>query len=422
MEAERFVTFDLPPAVREIMARLDRAGYEVFLVGGCVRDMLRGTTPGDYDMTTSATPEEMHSVFAGYRTVDTGIRHGTVTVIVDGTPFEITTYRVDGDYRDSRHPTEVRYTASLQEDVARRDFTVNAIAYHPEKGLCDYFGGCEDLEKRVLRAVGDPRRRFREDALRILRALRFSATLGFLLEEETAAAAREAAPLLLRVSAERVREELTKLLLGDHASAVLSEFADILAVLFPRWYEWLLAGDDPAEHALSRLGAWLSHVPKTPVARYTVFLSPFVRTEQAAAQMDALRFDHRTRDRVTKLLSHRNDPCHANIRAARRFLSSLGGEDALLLLDIRRSARLVDGESGEEQVLAKSIVRALLEEEGECSSVSDLAVRGGDLIALGFSAGKELGLTLRALLAAVADGRVKNEKTALLAYAQDELK
>ena len=419
---EQAFTLSLPPAVHEIMAKLNGAGYEVFAVGGCVRDMLRGATPGDYDLTTSATPDEMHRVFADYRTIDTGIRHGTLTVLVRGVPYEITTYRVDGDYQDSRHPTEVRYTASLREDAARRDFTVNAIAYHPEAGLCDYFGGCADIKDRILRAVGDPERRFREDALRILRALRFSATLGFSVEENTAAAARASAPLLLNVSAERVREEMTKLLCGDHAAAVLSEFASVFAILFPRWYEWLSAGDLTAPEALARLGAHLTHAPKNPVARYTVFLSPFVHAEQAAAQMDALRFDHRTRDRVTKLLSHRNDPCRAEIRSARRFLSGLGSADALLLLSIRRAAKLANGESGEEEALAASIVRALVEEEGECSSVSDLAVRGDDLIALGFSSGKPLGLALKALLAAVANGQVKNEKNALLTYAEQKLK
>lgn len=423
MEADRSYSFPLPAAVREVMSQLDGAGHEVFLVGGCVRDLLRGVAPSDYDMTTSATPEEMHRVFANYRTVDTGIRHGTLTVVTEErSAFEITTYRVDGTYADSRHPDSVCYTASLKEDAARRDFTVNAIAYHPEKGLYDYFGGCADIEKRILRAVGDPDRRFREDALRILRALRFSATLGFAVEEKTAAAARENAPLLRNVSAERVREEMTKLLCGDYAATVLSDFSDILAILFPRWYGWLSAGDLTAEEAISRLGAQLSHAPKDPVSRYTVFLSPFVHAEQAAAQMDELRFDHRTRDRVVKLLSHRNDPCRAEIRSARRFLSGLGAADACLLLDIRRAAKLAAGESGEEELLQKAVVRALVEEEGVCSSVADLAVSGKDLFPLGFREGRELGIVLKSLLSAVADGCVKNEKNALLSYAEQQFK
>lgn len=418
--ADRSYSFALPPAVCEVMAALRGAGYEVFLVGGCVRDLLRGVSPSDYDMTTSATPDEMHRVFRDYRTVDTGIRHGTVTVLAGGSSFEITTYRVDGEYADSRHPDAVCYTASLREDAARRDFTVNAIAYHPEEGLCDYFDGRADIEARLLRAVGDPERRFREDALRILRALRFSSTLGFSIEEKTAAAARKVAPLLLRVSAERVREEMTKLLLGDNAPAVLAEFSDIFATLFPNWYRALTAKATPKE-ALGELGAWLSLAPRVPAARYTVFFSVFASGEEVAFAMDALRFDHRTRDRVVKLLSHRNDPCTSDTRVARRFLSGLGGEDALLLLDIRRAACLAAGEDGEAVTRASDAVRALLAAEGACTSVSDLSISGKDLLAVGFSAGREMGLALKALFAAVADGQVQNEKNALLSYAERHL-
>ena len=411
--------FPLPRAAREVLARLRDAGYEAYLVGGCVRDFLRGVTPHDYDLTTSATPADMQRVFAGYRLIETGIRHGTVTVLADGAPYEITTYRVDGDYHDSRHPDEVRFTASLREDAARRDFTVNAIAYHPDEGIHDFFGGEADIRARLIRAVGDPRRRFEEDALRILRALRFAATLGFSVEEETAAAAREKAPLLKNISAERIKEELTKLLLGDNAEEVLCAFYPVLATVLPDWYRKLTADGRPPKESVARLAAWLTHTPKNPVSRYMVFFSPFVRSEDAAAQMDALRFDHRTRDRVAKLLSHRNDPCRADKKAARRFLSGLGGQDAQLLLDIRRAACLAKGERGQAEkiALAKAVVRALVDEEGECSSVSDLCIRGQDLFALGIAPGKELGLCLHALLDAVVAGRVKNEKQALLTYA-----
>ena len=204
----------LPDAVVKTLRRLRDAGYEAYIVGGCVRDFLRGVAPKDFDMTTSALPEEVHAVFAGERIIDTGIKHGTVTLLADGMPLEITTYRLDGDYLDARHPTSVSFTSSLREDVARRDFTMNAIAYHPDEGFRDYFGGRADIEAGIIRAVGEPCRRFEEDALRILRALRFSSVLDFEIEEETARAARRTAHLLSRIAGERIREELFKLLDG----------------------------------------------------------------------------------------------------------------------------------------------------------------------------------------------------------------
>ena len=409
--------FTIPFAAEKILSLLNGAGYEAFLVGGCVRDLLRGVTPNDYDMTTSATPDEMRRVFADYRTIETGIRHGTLTVLMDGAPYEITTYRVDGAYADNRHPTEVRFTANLREDAARRDFTVNAMAYHPALGVQDFFGGQDDLAARRLRAVGDPRGRFEEDALRILRALRFAATLGYSIEKETADAAREKAPLLKNISAERVREELTKLLLGENAATILTDFADILATVLPKWQRYTSADE---KNILTPLAAWLAASPAQPVARYTVFFS-LLPPAEAQAEMDGLRFDHRTRDRVVKLLSHLNAPCGKTADTARPFLAGLGEQDALLLLDLRIAACRARGAESMEEEAAKAAVAALLTEEGECSSVADLAVGGRDLLALGLAAGKPLGLALRTLLAAVVAGETKNEKQALLAYVKKHI-
>ena len=409
--------FTIPFAAEKILSLLNGAGYEAFLVGGCVRDLLRGVTPNDYDMTTSATPDEMRRVFADCRTIETGIRHGTLTVLMDGAPYEITTYRVDGAYADNRHPTEVRFTANLREDAARRDFTVNAMAYHPALGVQDFFGGQDDLAARRLRAVGDPRGRFEEDALRILRALRFASTLGYSIEKETADAAREKAPLLKNISAERVREELTKLLLGENAAAILTDFADILATVLPKWQRYTLADE---KSILTTLAAWLAVSPAQPVARYTVFFS-LLPPAEAQAEIDGLRFDHRTRDRVVKLLSHLNAPCGKTADTARPFLAGLGGQDALLLLDLRIAACRARGADSTEEEATKAAVAALLAEEGECSSVADLAVGGRDLLALGLAAGKPLGLALRALLAAVVAGETKNEKQALLAYVKKHI-
>ena len=202
--------------VLQVLSTLTNAGFEAFVVGGCVRDSLMGRTPHDWDVTTNASPDDMIRIFQHFSVIPTGLAHGTVTVIADGLPVEVTTYRVDGDYTDHRHPNEVHFTTSLQEDLARRDFTVNAMAYHPEHGLVDLFGGMEDINRKIIRCVGDPVERFTEDALRMLRAVRFSAQLGFTVEENTKAALARMSGNLEHVSAERIQTELVKLLVSDH--------------------------------------------------------------------------------------------------------------------------------------------------------------------------------------------------------------
>ena len=223
----------LPEQVHMALDRLEAAGWEAFVVGGAVRDALRGCAAGDWDITTNAEPEQVERVFSGERLIETGLRHGTVTVLLDGLPLEITTYRVDGGYSDHRRPDSVTFTRSLRDDLLRRDFTMNALAYNPQTGLVDICGGAEDLAHGIVRCVGEPERRFREDGLRILRALRFASVLGFTIEPETAAAIHRCAELLRYLAAERVLSELTKLLCGQNAGAVLREFSDVLAVPIP---------------------------------------------------------------------------------------------------------------------------------------------------------------------------------------------
>ncbi|MBQ8352053.1 MAG: polynucleotide adenylyltransferase [Clostridia bacterium] len=405
--------FPLPVPVLAVLHRLHMAGYEGFLVGGCVRDFLRGVTPHDYDLTTNALPADMHRMFAGYRLIDTGIKHGTVTVLADGMPIEVTTYRVDGDYRDSRHPTEVRFTANLREDVARRDFTMNALAYHPDLGMRDYVDGCADIAARRIRAVGEPRRRFEEDALRILRALRFSSVLDFSIEEETAVAAHACAHLLKNISAERIHEELRKLLCGQNVQTVLTTYADVLAPVLPAWY-CAARGD------FATLAARVAAVPNDPISRFTAFLLPLGDDLTTADGLMAdLRFDRRTRERIGKLLAHRKDPCTGDLAALRRFVAGLGGEDARLLLAFHWALAVAEGDHDRAESLTRAAktVEGLLQ-KGACCTVRDLAVRGEDLAALGCPTGKPMGDALRALLAAVLDGRVENEKEQLLAYFQ----
>lgn len=231
------MTISIPERVQKLLDMLEAAGYEAYIVGGCVRDSIMGFTPHDFDVTTSALPEETERVFAGMKLIETGLKHGTVTVLSDGVPVEITTYRVDGEYLDSRRPESVRFTRSLKEDIARRDFTMNGIAYSPKRGLFDEFGGAEDISRSIIRCIGDPEKRFREDALRILRGLRFAASLGFEIEESTAKAMLDSRELLRNISAERVFSELSGLMTGRNSDRnirrIFSRFRDIFAVIIP---------------------------------------------------------------------------------------------------------------------------------------------------------------------------------------------
>ena len=227
----------IPQNANLIIHRLQNAGFEAFAVGGCVRDSLLGLTPHDWDICTSAKPEQIKACFEDFNTIDIGIKHGTVAIIVDKEPFEVTTYRVDGEYRDNRHPESVTFTSNLREDLARRDFTVNAIAYNEEYGIADFYGGESDLKNRLIRCVGNPDERFREDALRILRALRFASCYRFSIENETAAAIHRNSGLLNNIASERIQSELVRLLCGDGAEDILNEFRDVFAVFIPELAE-----------------------------------------------------------------------------------------------------------------------------------------------------------------------------------------
>ena len=436
----------LPPNVGAVLGKLQNAGYEAYIVGGSVRDALRGLTPHDYDMTTSATPEEVKEVFAGDRVVETGIKHGTVTVMVSGEPVEITTYRVDGDYRDHRHPDSVTFTRSLTEDLARRDFTMNAIAYAPGIGFVDPFGGCADIDARIIRAVGEPERRFEEDALRILRALRFSSVLGFSIAEATAAAAYQKRDLLLNVSAERVREEVMKLLGGDGVGEVLRRYADILAVRLPEispmigcaqhtpyhlydvWEHTVRVVEGLPQNPLLRL-AGLYHDAAKPACKSTdhngqdhFYGHPAKSAVLLDERMTALKFDRRSREQavlLVRLHDERHKPSDARIL---RLLSEIGYENFLLLCDLRTADNAAhNGGYPAIREEAKQIRDArehgmALVAAGACYRIADLAVNGRDITDATPYRGHEIGDALHHLLGAVMDGAVVNEREPLLTY------
>ena len=435
----------LPEPVLAALARLEDAGWSAYAVGGCVRDLLRGTEPGDYDIATDAPPEETERVFAAERVIETGLKHGTVTVLLSGMPLEITTFRVDGTYSDSRRPDAVRFTSSLREDLARRDFTVNAIAFHPAEGIIDPFSGREDLAARMIRCVGDPDARLREDALRILRALRFAAVLGYEIEPATDAALRRNRDLLVKISAERVQIELCKLICGVNARRILMDYPDVLGVVLPEFLPMRGFDQHNVHHiydVLQHTAVTVEHAPATPALRLAALLHdigkpdcftldeagvghfyghPERSAEIADAILRRLRFDNATRERVVTLVRWHDRPIVQTERAVRRALNQLGPEVFFELLALKRADNLAQspdyrGRQAEYDALER-IAREILERR-ECFSLRDLAVKGDDLAALGFPKTKRLGETLRYLLDAVIDGEAPNEKDALLALAK----
>ena len=365
----------IPESAAFVVERLRAAGYEARAVGGCVRDMLMGTVPHDWDLCTNAGPEEMLACFDGLRVITTGLAHGTVTVLSGGEPVEVTAYRAESAYSDHRHPDRVRFVRRIEDDLSRRDFTVNAMAWDPETGLIDLFDGRGDIERQLIRCVGVAGERFSEDALRILRALRFAARLGFAIEEETARAIHERKELLKRISAERVFAELKGLLMGKDAAKILTEFDDVIQVVLPGAVPF---GADAPEDMEIRLAL-------------------LVKAAGAEA-LKGLRCDNATRKAAAELLEA---PAVRTPEEMRKLAARYGKERA------RQAVWMQGGD------------RALLEETLEnspCLSLAELAVNGGDLLALGLSAGPALGETLQELLGLVLEEKLPNEKEALLRY------
>lgn len=383
----------LPSAVSSAIQQLNNAGYEAYAVGGCVRDSLMGIAPKDWDITTSATPAEMQTVFADSRTIETGLKHGTLTVIKEGLPLEITTYRVDGDYSDGRHPDSVAFTGCLADDLQRRDFAINAMAYHPNIGVVDLYGGQEDISDGLISCVGEAKKRFSEDALRILRALRFASVLGFAITKETELAIRALYPTLSCVSVERITTEVTKLLSGTSAQRILIDYPEVFRHILPEI-------EGTHEYSL------LSRVPATPIARWTaLFYACDLSAEKAGGILRRLRLDNRSIRAAHTLISCRHMPLQTDADLL-RLLNRLDNTDllrdymALNELDVDTCQRIVN-------VVA----------DRRCYKVSMLAISGDDIVACGVR-GPDVGVMLEALLNAVMDGKCTNEKKALLQYMQ----
>ena len=435
----------IPREVCAVLQTLERAGHEAYIVGGCVRDILMGKPPHDWDVTTSALPEETMALFDHFA-IPTGLRHGTVTVRSGKTACEVTTFRTDGDYPDHRHPAAVTFTRSLREDLQRRDLTVNAMAMDVHGTLHDPFGGQADIRRRVLRCVGEPERRFQEDALRILRTLRFSATLGFAIEADTHRSLRERRDDLRYVAAERVREELTKLLCGAEVLRVLLEDPQVLGVVLPEILPCVGFDQHNRHHCYDVWGHTAHAVaaaPSDPVLRWAMLLHDLGKpscftlddrgvghfhghhrpsAEMAETVCRRLRFDRAAAQQICMLVRYHDRPIPLTERAIRRAMNQLGVEGLRQLCAVKRADNLAQhpGYRGRQREIneGEAIMDELLRKDA-CFSLKQLAVNGWDMAALGLE-GPAIGQMLQTLLEAVMDGAADNDRDTLLALAKEK--
>jgi tRNA nucleotidyltransferase (CCA-adding enzyme) len=438
---------NIEPSATYLINRLQDAGYEAYLVGGCVRDALLGQSPKDWDIATSATPAQVHKVLADTRIVDLGIQHGTVAAILSNQMFEITTFRSEGSYLDGRHPSEVSFVSCIEDDLARRDFTINALAYSLQKGLIDPFGGQKDLEQRLLKSVGQPQQRLSEDALRIMRALRFAATLDFSIDSELSAALHDTRRALEGIAAERIRDELMKMLVGTNVLSVLLEYPHVLAVFIPEIEPCIGFEQHSMYHCFdvwTHIAHAVSFAQPNPLVRLALLLhdlgkpAAFVLDEEgighfrghdavgaeiAAERLRALRFDNKTIKLVTALVQWHC--AKFDLETIPRWLNRLGPECFSALIQVKRGDILAHSSINRQYRIEKMTrIETALNDylaTKPCIGIADLNIKGDDLLALGFEEGATLGATLHTLLEQVLDGKLVNERAALLERAMQLL-
>ena len=443
-------TNNFKPESKIAIDTLKAKGYEAFLIGGSVRDFVMGLPIGDIDITTNATPNQVKQVFADFRVIETGIKHGTVTVLINNEPLEITTYRSEGTYSDNRHPDSVVFSTSLADDVVRRDFTMNGIAFDFDNGFCDLVGGIDDIKNGVIRCIGNAETRFNEDALRILRAIRFSAVLGFEIAEETKIAIHKCRELLKNISAERIRDEFVKLICGKNAYNVLQEFSDVIAVFIPEIRECigfeqknrhhcfdvythtLKAVEKSSQNSIIRLALFFHDIGKPSVAHFDekgeqhYYSHPKKSAEMTEKIITRLRFDNDTKNKVITLVKMHDSPILVNDmtkpdrKRLKKIMSQIGVDLIFDLIEIKycdNSAQNPEYFRGEDFYKdAREIVNEIIS-GNECFSIKHLAINGNDLIALGYK-GKKIGEILEKTLTAIVDGKVENKKETLLKFIQ----
>lgn len=441
------MTMDMPKNVDTAINLLQSAGFEAYAVGGCVRDSLLGKTPNDWDITTSAKPEDMKSVFADFHCIDTGIKHGTVTVVIDGEPLEITTFRLDGEYEDNRHPKSVTFTSNLGADLGRRDFTVNAMAYSKKTGTVDLFGGQNDLKNKIIRCVGDPDRRFNEDALRILRALRFASALDFEIEEKTAQSLLKNCALLGNISEERIAKELLKLVCGKGAKRILTDFAPVLFEILPELQPMYKNSHDNPHHCYDIYEHTLiavESIDPEPTLRFAMLLhdcgkpavkkfdengvAHFYGHQRISAEISAqilarLKVSNKFRDEILFLVSnHDRWELYENTEKMPRYLSKFGLDGVLKLLKVMRADVLAQSPEYRyrlDQIADAEEIAKNLAAQKPCLSLSELQINGRTLMDIGIPQGRKLGAVLAQLLDEVIDGVTKNTQEALTTRARE---
>lgn len=441
------MTMDMPKNVDIAINLLQSAGFEAYAVGGCVRDSLLGKTPNDWDITTSAKPEDMKSVFADFHCIDTGIKHGTVTVVIDGEPLEITTFRLDGEYEDNRHPKSVTFTSNLGADLGRRDFTVNAMAYSKKTGTVDLFGGQNDLKNKIIRCVGDPDRRFNEDALRILRALRFASALDFEIEEKTAQSLLKNRALLGNISEERIAKELLKLVCGKGEKRILTDFAPVLFEILPELQPMYKNSHDNPHHCYDIYEHTLIAVESInpePTLRFAMLLhdcgkpavkkfdengvAHFYGHQRISAEISAqilarLKVSNKFRDEILFFVSnHDRWELYENTEKMPRYLSKFGLDGVLNLLKVMRADVLAQSPEYRyrlDQIADAEETAKNLAAQKPCLSLSELQINGRTLMDIGIPQGRKLGAVLAQLLDEVIDGVTKNTQEALTTRARE---
>lgn len=441
------MTMDMPKNVDTAINLLQSAGFEAYAVGGCVRDSLLGKTPNDWDITTSAKPEDMKSVFADFHCIDTGIKHGTVTVVIDGEPLEITTFRLDGEYEDNRHPKSVTFTSNLGADLGRRDFTVNAMAYSKMTGTVDLFDGQNDLKNGIICCVGDPDRRFNEDALRILRALRFASALDFEIEEKTAQSLLKNRALLGNISEERIAKELLKLVCGKGAKRILTDFAPVLFEILPELQPMYKNSHDNPHHCYDIYEHTLiavESIDPEPTLRFAMLLhdcgkpavkkfdengvAHFYGHQRISAEISAqilarLKVSNKFRDEILFLVSnHDRWELYENTEKMPRYLSKFGLDGVLNLLKVMRADVLAQSPEYRyrlDQIADAEETAKNLAAQKPCLSLSELQINGRTLMDIGIPQGRKLGAVLAQLLDEVIDGVTKNTQEALTTRARE---
>lgn len=391
---------NLPKNIENVIDRLNRSGFEAYAVGGSVRDSLMGKIPTDYDITTSAMPPEIKAVFSDFKTLDTGIAHGTVTVFSDGFPVEVTTYRIDGEYKDSRHPESVTFSSSLKDDLARRDFTMNAIAYSPNDGISDFFGGKNDIKDKIIRCVGESDKRFNEDALRILRAIRFSSTLGFSIDEETSDAILKNANLLKNISKERIFSEIKKLLLGENAENVILNYRKVFEVIFPKLSEY-----DSEKY---RLSAKMVSLCEEDIYLKFACLFYFLDSGCAKALLNSLKSDKKTADRVCACLKVCLPEGDLGIADMQKCFYKFGSVAVLDFLKLRRLLSIAKGGGAESEI--SRLISIANEAKKLPHKITHLDIRGDEINA----EGRMIKIILEKLLFLVIDKKVSNKKSELI--------